>query len=146
MFGRPESSSATISPSTAVSFGRSCRALTMCGYCLLKLLHFLEKRLSFPFELIARVRYPSSLISYTHSGPSGSLATARHSIGSMKAASRAGRDRLFRIGRLLYHGNGRRGEDAVAGMVTSAATSYRSVRGYRQRVGLQFLLSRSSSD
>jgi hypothetical protein len=40
----------------------------MCGYCLLKLLRFLGKRLSFPFELIARARYPSSLTSYTHSG------------------------------------------------------------------------------
>jgi hypothetical protein len=36
--------------------------------------------------------------SKTHSGPWGNFATARHSIGSMKAASRSGRDSSFGIG------------------------------------------------
>jgi hypothetical protein len=37
----------------------------------------------------------SSLISQTQCGPSGSLAVARHSIGSMKAASALGAERSF---------------------------------------------------
>ena len=43
--------------------------------------------------LTAIARYPSSLISHTHPGASGSFATARHSIGSMKAGSRVGSER-----------------------------------------------------
>lgn len=46
-----------------------------------------------PPDLTAIARYPSNLISQTHCAPSGSLATARHSIGSMNAGSRLGRER-----------------------------------------------------
>jgi hypothetical protein len=61
-FGRPASSSATISASTTVSWGRSRRASKTCWYSRLKDLRLLEYRLSFPFVLIASARYPSSLI------------------------------------------------------------------------------------
>src|SRR5580704_15323806 len=67
--------------------------------------------LSLPLELMARARAVSVQLDLnTHSGPSGGFGTARHSIGSMKVAPRAGRDRTFRIGRLLYHGTPWRGE------------------------------------
>jgi len=62
----------------------------MYGYCRLNDFRFVEKKLSFPFELIAMALYPSNLISYSHSGPSGSLVTARHSIGTMNPASHLG--------------------------------------------------------
>jgi len=43
--------------------------------------------------LTASARYPSSLISQTHPVPDGSLTVAKHSIGSMKAASVLGEER-----------------------------------------------------
>ena len=58
------------------------------------------------YDVSARHRYPSRLISYTQPPPSGNFATARHSIGSTKPASRLGRDRKLRIGTLLYHNSG----------------------------------------
>jgi hypothetical protein len=48
------------------------------GYCLLKDFRFLETRHTLPFKLIATARYPSSLISYAHSEPSGSFVAAKH--------------------------------------------------------------------
>jgi len=46
MFGRPDSSRATISPSTTVSSGSSPRASTRYGYCRLKDLRRRENRLT----------------------------------------------------------------------------------------------------
>jgi hypothetical protein len=50
-----------------------------------------EKKATVP-SLTAIARYPSSLISHTHPGASGSFVTARHSIGSMKHGTRVGRE------------------------------------------------------
>lgn len=66
----------------------------MYGYCPRKDFRFLETRLNLPFELAAIALYPSSLISYTHSGPWGSFDTERQSIGSMNAASRRGSESI----------------------------------------------------
>ncbi len=49
----------------------------------------------FPPDFTASARYPSSLISQTHWGPSGSFVVARHSIGSMNPASVLGKERSF---------------------------------------------------
>jgi len=54
-----------------------------------------EYKKRFPSDLMASARYPSNLISYSHCAPSGSLETARHSIGSMNAAERIGREFKF---------------------------------------------------
>jgi hypothetical protein len=62
-----------------------------------KRLPFSGNEAQLAFKLIATARYPSSLISYTHSGPSGSFETERHSIGSMNAASRRRRESIVSI-------------------------------------------------
>ena len=64
----------------------------MYGYCRLNDFRFLEKRLSLPFELVATALYPSNLISYAQSTPSGRRDTAKHSIGCTNAASRLGNE------------------------------------------------------
>ena len=42
--------------------------------------------------MFAIARYPSSLISKSQFGPSGSFGTARHSIGSLNVAGHSGKD------------------------------------------------------
>jgi len=52
----------------------------------------LERRFSLPDDFTAMKRYSSSLISYSHCGPSGSFGTAKHSIGSLHVAAPSGRE------------------------------------------------------
>jgi hypothetical protein len=75
--------------------GRPANTSTTYGNFLLRDFLRREKRATAPPDLTAIIRYPSSLISQTHCGPFGNLAVARHSIGSMNAASRWGRERSF---------------------------------------------------
>src|SRR5580658_5416462 len=84
--GRPCSSSATVSPSMMDSSGRLRRAATTVGNRRLKDFPFRENKVSWPACFTARVRKPSSLSSYCHASPSGSLVTAKHCIGSRKPA------------------------------------------------------------
>jgi hypothetical protein len=76
--------------------GRPASASTMYGNFLLRDFLWREKKATVPF-LTAIARYPSSLISHTQPGASGSFATARHSMGSMKAGSRVGRERSLAL-------------------------------------------------
>src|SRR2546429_9429946 len=101
---------ATTSPSTTVPAGRSASASTILGNCLFRDFLRREKRVT-PFpDLTARARYPSSLISQSHSNPSGSFDTDRHSIGSTNDASVLGNEsRRDRVSRPIFRSEERRG-------------------------------------
>jgi hypothetical protein len=67
------------------------RASAIYGYRPVRFLRFREYRMTSRLDLTATTRYPSSLTSYAHLGPSGSFETRAHSIGSMKSAFLFGR-------------------------------------------------------
>src|SRR5467141_2164025 len=83
---------ATTSPSTTVPAGRSASASTIYGNCPFRDFLRRENSVTPVPDLTARARYPSSLISHSHSNPSGSFDTDRHSIGSTNDASVLGNE------------------------------------------------------
>ena len=84
--GRPDSSSATTSPSITVSSGSVASALTTAGYLELKSLLFRDRRCTLPRVLSASALQPCNFSSYAQLAPSGNVCVGESSIGSRKVA------------------------------------------------------------